>query len=91
MIDEKILKFRNEIESNLRKYIFDYYKEADLGLYVYADGSESDFNIYAAFSSKNLNFKNFYGGEWISEWTITKNQIKGKIRINAHYFEDGNL
>jgi len=56
MVDEKILKFRNELETYLRKYIFEYFKEADLGLVVYADGTEEDFNIYAAYSCKNLNF-----------------------------------
>lgn len=44
-----------------------------------------------AISAKNLNFKNFYGGEWLSEWKLTKNSLNGKIRINAHFFEDGNV
>jgi hypothetical protein len=38
-----------------------------------------------------LNFNNFHGGEWLSEWKVDKHGMKGKIRVNSHYFEDGNV
>lgn len=55
------------------------------------DWDEGNFTFYIAITSKNLNFKNLHGGEWISEWKINKNGLEGKIRINSHYFEDGNV
>jgi len=42
-------------------------------------------------TSKNLNLKNYYGGEWNSEWKVTKSKLEGTVKINAHYFEDGNV
>jgi len=35
--------------------------------------------------------KNFHGGEWISEWKIDTNGLEGKVRVNSHYFEEGNV
>ena len=37
--------------------------------------------------------KNFWGGEWQSEWVIdTQEQtLSGSIRVNNHYFEQGNI
>lgn len=58
---------------------------------VYVDWDEGDFTFYIAFSSKNLNFSNYHGGEWLSEWKIDKEGMNGKIRVNSHYFEDGNV
>jgi capping protein alpha len=91
VIDETIKIYRDEIEKKILKYKDDYYKEQDFGVFVYGEGTSDQFSFYVAISAKNLNFKNFYGGEWLSEWRITKNSLIGKIRINAHFFEDGNV
>lgn len=31
------------------------------------------------------------GGEWISDWKIDAQTITGKVRVNSHFFEDGNV
>lgn len=51
------------------------------------DGNE----IKIAITAKNLNFSNFYGGEWVSFWTLTGNQLSGSVKVNTHYFESGNV
>ena len=37
------------------------------------------------------NLANFYTGEWISKWKVTKDQIEGVVQIKAHFFEAGNV
>lgn len=31
------------------------------------------------------------GGEWISDWRIDSSSLVGKVRINSHFFEEGNV
>jgi len=43
-----------------------------------------------------FNGTNFYNGRWRSVWTATfvpgkAAQVTGNIRINVHYYEDGNV
>ena len=44
-------------------------------------------------SCHNLNFKNFWGGEWISTWVydLGSDSLSGTIRVHCHYFEQGNI
>jgi capping protein (actin filament) muscle Z-line, alpha len=44
-------------------------------------------------SCHNLNFKNYWGGEWLSTWTVDlKNEtMSGSIKVHNHYFEQGNI
>merc|ERR1712154_609896 len=47
-------------------------------------------------SFKNLNPNNYWTGGWQSEWTLSVNKkgstkLEGRIRINVHYYEDGNV
>ena len=44
-------------------------------------------------SCHNLNFKNFWGGEWLSYWSFDfdSNQAEGFIKVHNHYFELGNI
>jgi capping protein alpha len=56
---------------------------------VYAD----QVSIKVEISCHNLNFKNYWGGEWLSNWILdlqTEN-ISGSIKIHNHYFEQGNI
>jgi capping protein alpha len=44
-------------------------------------------------SCHNLNFKNFWGGEWLSAWQVdlSSNSVAGSIKVHNHYFEQGNI
>ena len=44
-------------------------------------------------SKNNFNFKNFWGGEWLSSWTfdLAQETITGQIKVHNHYFEQGNI
>lgn len=59
---------------------------------VYASGADLSIVI----TMKNLNLANFWSGGWRSEYSIPVNtegsvDLNGRVRINVHYFEDGNV
>jgi capping protein (actin filament) muscle Z-line, alpha len=61
----------------------------EYGVYASADGNELRVEI----SCHNLNFKSFWGGEWLSSWLIdlASSNISGSIKVQNHYFEQGNI
>jgi len=58
---------------------------------VYAKEGKLDVVI----SMKNLNLANYWTGGWRSEYNIDVSdadiKITGKVRLNVHYFEEGNV
>jgi hypothetical protein len=47
-------------------------------------------------SSHNINYKNFWCGEWLSNWTLEKTSqstytLTGTVKINTYYHEEGNI
>lgn len=57
---------------------------------VFATDSELKIEI----SCHNFNFKNYWGGEFLSSWTVdlTGSQaVSGHAKIHNHYFEQGNI
>jgi len=90
--DEQITYYRNVLDNLVEKYIETYYKDATSGYNVTTKGQPPEFLIHIVMTAKNMNLKNFYGGEWISEWKLdASSNLDGSVKINAHYFEDGNV
>jgi len=61
---------------------------------VYSSKGENA--IYVCISSAKLNPSNFWNGRWRSEWKIVLAKsgnmtITGRIRVQVHYYEDGNV
>lgn len=59
---------------------------------VYSSGDTLTIVIYG----ENLKLSNFWCGSWRSRYTIDVSSqgsasLKGKLTVNAHYFEDGNV
>lgn len=70
--------------------------EKYMGAYYKPDNSKSAIVVKAdrldlLITSKNIQLKNLYTGEWITRLTTTKEGTTGSIRINAHCFEEGNV
>jgi hypothetical protein len=44
-------------------------------------------------SCHNFNFKNFWGGEFLSSWVVDMQSefLQGQVKIHNHYFEQGNI
>jgi len=62
---------------------------AEFSVYSAYDGSTITIEI----SCHNLNFKSFWGGEWLSTWVVdlASASVSGAIRVHNHYFENGNI
>lgn len=63
---------------------------------VFIDGTE-DLIIRVNLSCHNLNLVNYWAGEWLSTFVINHTlgsnefSLVGRIKINNHYFESGNI
>ena len=80
---------RDDIVQQLEKYIQRQFRNGTTTYTVFVDQDGIQIDI----SCHNLNFKNYWGGEWLSSWyisTSTKN-ITGAIKVHNHYFEQGNI
>ena len=43
-------------------------------------------------SGDKLNLKNYWGGSWVSTWTVGSDGcLSGVAKLRAHYFEEGNV
>lgn len=96
MQNENVQALKNEIAEHLNAYIQEDFKAGTSLGTVYIDGEE-DLTIRINVSCHNLNFKNFWGGEWQSTWDISHRlgtdtfTCVGRIKVNNHYFELGNI
>lgn len=57
---------------------------------------DDKWKIYLIISAHNLNYKNFWTGEWLSWWELEKldsenYSLKGYVRANTYYYEEGNI
>ena len=82
---------RDTIEQHLKQYLEKCYKMDVTRYNVYYD--ESSHKIVVLISVHNLNLKSFCSGEWLSTWELDINgkQIKGTLKANTYYYEEGNI
>jgi len=62
---------------------------------VYGKKSGGETILDACISSSKFNPQNYWNGRWRSHWTITLSgsqaTCEGHVKINVHYYEDGNV
>ena len=82
---------RDEIEKKTKDYLGKCYKMEVTRYNVFydADGNK----IVVLISVHNLNLKSFWSGEWLSTWEmdINSKEVKGALRANTYYYEEGNI
>lgn len=94
--DEAVQGFKESLIESLDKYIGEQYKPNSTVGTAAVEGSDQ-LTVYVDISCHHLNHKNFWGGEWLSRWTVkhTLNssdfELTGSIKIMNHYFEQGNI
>ncbi|KAF0928463.1 hypothetical protein E2562_004108, partial [Oryza meyeriana var. granulata] len=96
-----IEEFRSALDVELSKYICEAYPKGVCAVYCTSgkdiDGPGADFGLAAIISAARRSPQNFCNGSWRSIWTLEFNdgsqfvEIKGKIQVGAHYFEEGNV
>ncbi|KAI5951075.1 CAP1 [Candida jiufengensis] len=70
----------------LEKYGNDYYVDFN---FTIIPTDENNYKIIIIGEKQNQ--ENFYTGSWQSEYSISNNRITGKINLDIHYFEEGNV
>ena len=81
---------RDTVQQKVKAYLEKCYKMDVTRHNVYFDGANK---IVVLISVHNLNLKSFWSGEWLSTWELDINgkQIKGTLRANTYYYEEGNI
>eukprot|EP00345_Euplotes_harpa_P015358 CAMPEP_0168335696 /NCGR_PEP_ID=MMETSP0213-20121227/11074_1 /TAXON_ID=151035 /ORGANISM="Euplotes harpa, Strain FSP1.4" /LENGTH=297 /DNA_ID=CAMNT_0008340695 /DNA_START=13 /DNA_END=906 /DNA_ORIENTATION=- len=88
--------FKEKLVESLDKYISERFKPGTTFGTLSVTG-ENPWTVHIDISCHNLNHKNFWGGEWLSRWTVTHTagssdfELTGNIKISNHYFEQGNI
>ncbi|KAK1677986.1 hypothetical protein QYE76_038834 [Lolium multiflorum] len=96
-----IEEFRNAIDIEVSKYVGDAYPKGVCAVYC-TSGKDieepgADFGLAVVISAARRSPQNFCNGSWRSVWTLEFSyafqlvEIKGKIQVGAHYFEEGNV
>jgi len=93
VLADDVARYRAAIAKSIDTYVSGQYKAGKTAGAVY--GADNG-NITVVISSKNVNLGNFWSGGWRSVYTFNVKsrgsvEIKGNIKINVHYFEDGNV
>jgi len=94
-LDSDVEPYRAAFDDEAVKYISEHYPPGATTVYGKKQGSQ--YKIVVAIASSKFNPGNFWNGRWRSTWQITfgagggQATIEGKIQVNVHYYEDGNV
>jgi capping protein alpha len=80
---------RKSTQTALTKYIDETYKKGKCTGVVFATSSG---DLVVCISGKNTNLGNFWTGGWKACYKVSQaGKISGTVKVNVHYFEDGNV
>jgi capping protein alpha len=93
VLDGEIAKFRASIAKSVEAYVNDNYKSGKCVTSTF--GADSG-KVTICVSAKNTNLGNYWTGGWRGLYSLHVErqgqvELKGSIKINVHYFEDGNV
>jgi capping protein alpha len=87
--DSSLEDLRSALDKGVAQYVKDHYPFGTYGVYA------KDGKIYICITSTRFNPSNFWNGRWRSVWTVPaksgSGDIEGRIRLQVHYYEDGNV
>jgi capping protein alpha len=95
-LDSDVEPFRSAFQEVATHYTSEHYKWGTCG--VYSKKDSGNYVLLLCISSAKFEPKNYWTGRWRSVWTITfpssgngDVKIQGKVKIDVHYYEDGNV
>jgi len=93
VLDESVNKYRVAIEKEVKTYVEGSYKTGKVVSAVY--GADNG-TITVCISAANVHLGNFWTGGWRSCYQLSvaseaSVDVKSDVKINVHYFEDGNV
>lgn len=76
-----------KIDMQMEKYIEQQYQNGK----CMAEVVEAKDDVIVRLSASNINLSNYWTGGWRAQYTLSGKKLKAVVRINVHYFEDGNV
>ncbi|CAG7890909.1 unnamed protein product [Brassica rapa] len=96
-----IEEFRCALDAEIQRYVSESYPKGVSAVNCVkgkdVDGPGMDFEFVVIITARKLSPQNFCNGSWRSVWNIDFQDesqmldIKGKLQVGAHYFEEGNV
>ncbi|CAB4476398.1 F-actin capping protein, alpha subunit [Rhizophagus irregularis] len=85
---EETEPLRTAVEAAITNYVEDHFKDGVSSVYSTENGT-----ITIAIVDNKYNSSNFWNGRWRSTWVVNpeSGKLKGNIKVNVHYYEDGNV
>jgi len=95
---QEITKLRSATQKQLNTYLDNNYKNGKVvgAVFIGDAGSKDAGKMHLCISAKNVNLANFWTGGWRSVMSVAvgnpgQTELKANIKVNVHYFEDGNV
>lgn len=86
--------WRTALQSAADKYIENHYNKAGV-CSVIGGEEEGHPSLTLCIESHQFQPKNFWNGRWRSQWSLVltpgQAELKGYLRVQVHYYEDGNV
>jgi len=95
--DKKSEPFRAALETEFGNYVSQHYPHG--GFSVFSKSAGNVITLVACIEDHQFQPKNFWNGRWRSQWTVSFDpsatgefvELKGIVRVQVHYYEDGNV
>ncbi|KAI4367845.1 hypothetical protein MLD38_016469 [Melastoma candidum] len=94
-------EYRDSLDVEVLKYVNEFYRKGVCSVYgaqgKHVGGPGLDFELVVAISAARNSPQNFCNGSWRSVWDLEFREdlqvinLKGKMQVSAHYFEEGNV
>jgi len=93
-LDHDVEPFRAAFDNAFQTYCSEHYQQGTSIAYGKREGGQHVITL--CLSSFRFNPSNYWNGRWRSQWTCKFSpgqniNLNGQIRVNVHYYEDGNV
>ncbi|RIA99253.1 F-actin capping protein alpha subunit [Glomus cerebriforme] len=86
--DESTELLRNAVDAAITDYVTDHFQNGVSSVYSTENGT-----LTITIVDNKYNSPNFWNGRWRSTWLVNpeSGELKGNVKVNVHYYEDGNV